>query len=49
MDDWMARLEAARQAFLDDDEEDEANMEMALAQLQDNMDAPPPRRASAGG
>ena len=49
MDDWMARLEAARQAFLDDDEEDEANLEMALAQLQDNMDAPPPRRAAGGG
>jgi hypothetical protein len=49
MDDWMARLEAARQSFLDDDEEDEANMEMALGQLQDNIDAPPPRRAAAGG
>jgi hypothetical protein len=49
MDAWRARLEEARQAFLDDDEDDEANMAMALDQLQDNMDAPPPRRAVAGG
>ena len=42
MDAWMARLEDARQAFLDDDDEDEANMAMALYQLQYNMDVPPP-------
>jgi hypothetical protein len=45
----MARLEEARQAFLDDDEDDEANMGMALDQLQDIMDAPLPRRGVAGG
>jgi hypothetical protein len=49
MDAWMARLEEARQAFLDDDEEDEWNMGMALDQLQYNMDAPPTRRVVAGG
>ena len=49
MDAWMARLEEARQAFLDDDEDDEANMGMALDQLQDIMNAPPPRRGVAGG
>ena len=49
MDAWMARLEEARQAFLDDDEDDEANMGMALDQLQDIMDAAPIRRAIAGG
>jgi hypothetical protein len=42
MDAWMARLEEARQAFLEDNEDDEANMAMALDQLQDIMDAPPP-------
>ena len=35
--------------FLDDDDEDEANMEMALDQLQDIMDASPPLRVVAGG
>ena len=45
----MARLEEARQAFLDDDEEDEVNMTMALDQLQDVMDAPLPRRGVVGG
>ena len=49
MDAWMARLEEARQVFLDDDEENEANMGMALDQLQYNMDAPPTRRVVAGG
>ena len=44
----MGRLEEARQDFLDDDEDNEANMAMALDQLQD-MDAPLPRRAVAGG
>ena len=45
----MATLEEARQAFLDDKEEDEANMGMALDQLQDVMDAPLPQRGVAGG
>ena len=45
----MARLEEARQAFMDDDEEDEVNMTMALDQLQDVMDAPLPQRGVAGG
>ena len=45
----MGRLEEARQAFLDDDEDDEANMGMAFDQLQANMDTPPFRRVVAGG
>jgi hypothetical protein len=49
MDDWMLRLEEARWSFLDDDEEDEANMSMALDQLQDLIDAPPIPRVVAGG
>ena len=49
MDAWMARLGEARRAFLDDDEGDEANMGMALDQLQDIMDASPPQRGVAGG
>ena len=36
-------------AFLDDDEEDEANMSMALDQLQELIDAPPIPRVVAGG
>jgi hypothetical protein len=43
MDVWMAILWEACQTFLDDDEDDEANMGMALDQLQDIMDASPPR------
>ena len=49
MDAWTARLEEARQAILDDDEDDEANMGMTFDQLQDIMDAPLPRRGVAGG
>ena len=49
MDAWMARLEESRQTFQEDDEDDEVNMGMALDQLQDIMDAPPIRRAVAGG
>ena len=33
MDAWMSRLEEARRAFLEDDEDDEANLSMAFDQL----------------
>jgi hypothetical protein len=49
MDAWTSALEEARLAFLEDDEDDEANMSMALDQLQDLMDAPASPRAVAGG
>ena len=47
MDAWMARLGEAHQVFLDDDEDDEANMGMALDQLQDLMDSSQPQRGAA--
>ena len=49
MDAWRARLGEARQAFLDDDEDDKANMEVALDQLEDLINTAPTVQGIAGG
>jgi hypothetical protein len=47
MEPWRARLAAAQQQFMEDDEHDEVKMQQALDQLQDNIneDILPQRRA----
>jgi hypothetical protein len=48
MESWRARLTAAQQQFMEDDEQNEVEMQQAFDQLQDNIDedVPPQRRAS---
>ena len=48
MDAWSSRFMEARERFLEDDEEDDMNMEMAVDQFQDYIDYEPPSRRAAG-
>lgn len=49
MEAWKAQLGKARLVFLDNDEDDEVHIGMALDQLQDLIDADLPRRGVASG
>jgi hypothetical protein len=49
MEAWRSRFKESRERFLEDDEDDDANMEMAVDQFQNFIDYEAPSRRAAGG
>jgi hypothetical protein len=49
MEAWRYRFKESRERFLEDDEDDDANMEMAVDQFQNFIDYEGPSRRAAGG
>jgi hypothetical protein len=49
MDAWRSRFKESRERFLEDDEDDDANMEMAVDQFQNFINYEGPSRRAAGG
>jgi hypothetical protein len=49
MEAWSSRFRESRERFLEDDEEDDVNMQMAVDQFQNFIDYEPPSRRAAGG
>jgi hypothetical protein len=46
---WSSRFRETRERFLEDDEDDDVDMEMAVNQFQNFIDYEPPSRSAAGG
>jgi hypothetical protein len=49
MEAWRSRFRESRERFLEDDEDDDMNMEMAVDHFQNFIDYEPPSRRAAGG
>jgi hypothetical protein len=49
MEAWRSRFRETRERFLEDDEEDDANMKMAIDRFQNFIDYVPPSRRAASG
>jgi hypothetical protein len=45
---WSSRFRKSRERFLEDDEEDDVNIQMAVDQFQNFIDYKPPSRRAAG-
>jgi hypothetical protein len=49
MEAWSSRFRESRERFFEDDEEDDANMDMVVDQFQNFIPPEPPSRRAAGG